>query len=121
MKQDMSYENLPTINRNVLVVVPTEGFLEWARKYPNEDAGLTLKELIADTTAYLIPEQEADAEAWLKRHFKTIFENKLNGWCTDPSLWPKDRSMKTFRKFFRVHYCSSVIDLAKGPIEQEYI
>jgi len=82
-KQDMSYENLLTINRNVLVVVPTEGFLEWARKYP------------------------------------TIFEIELDGWCADPSLWPKDRSMKTFKKFFRVHYCSSVIDMGDGPIERE--
>ena len=121
IKQDMSYENLPTINRNVLIVVPTEGFLAWAKKNPDEDAGLTLKELIADTTAYLIPEQEADAEAWLKRHFKTIFENELNGWYTDPSLWPADRSYRAFKKYFRVHFCSSVIDLAKGAIEREYI
>jgi hypothetical protein len=84
-KQDISYENLPTINRNVLVVVPTEGFLEWARKYP------------------------------------TIFEIELDGWFTDPSLWPKDRSMKTFKKFFGVHYCSSVIDMGDGLIDREYI
>jgi hypothetical protein len=121
MKQDIYYENLPTINRNVLVFEPTEVFLEWAKRSPDDDIELTLKELVTDMTAYLIPEQDADAEAWLRRNFKTIFEIELDGWCTDPSLWPKDRSMKTFRKFFRVHYCSSVIDLAKGPIEQEYI
>ncbi len=121
MKQNMSYENLSTINRNVLVVVPTEGFLEWARKYPDEDMTLNLEELVADSTAYLIPEQEADAEGWLKRNHRIIFEIELDGWCADPSLWPKDRSMKTFKKFFRVYYCSSVIDLGDGPIDQEYI
>jgi len=121
MKQEIYYENLPTINRNILVVEPTELFLEWAKKSPDDDMGLTLKELVADMTAYLIPEQDADAKSWLRRNFKTIFEIELDGWCADPSLWPKDRSMKTFRKFFRVHYCSSVIDLAKGPIEQEYV
>jgi len=121
MKHDMHYENLPTINRNVLVVVLTEGFLEWARKNPDDDVTLNLEELVADSTAYLIPEQDADAESWLKRNFKAIFEIELDGWCTDPSLWPKDRSMKTFRKFFRVYYCSSVIDLGDGPIDREYI
>ena len=121
MKHDMHYENLPTINRNVLVVVPTEGFLAWARKNPDDDAALTLEELVEDSTAYLIPEQDADAESWLKRNFKTVFEIELDGWCADPSLWPKDRSMKTFRKFFRVYYCSSVIDLGDGPIDREYI
>ena len=121
MKQDIYYENLPTINRNILVVEPTEVFLEWAKISPNDDMRLTLKELVADMTAYLIPEQDADAKSWLRRNFKTIFEIELDGWCTDPSLWPKDRSIKTFREFFRVLYCSSVIDLARGPIEQEYI
>jgi hypothetical protein len=120
-QNDIYYENLPTINRNVLVAEPTEVFLEWARKYPDEDAGLTLKELIADTTAYLIPEQEADAEAWLRRNFRTIFDIELDGWCTDPARWPADRSYKAFKKYFRVHFCSSAIDLAKGAIEREYI
>ena len=120
-QNDIYCENLPTINRNILVAEPTELFLEWARKYPDEDAALTLKELIADTTAYLIPEQEADAEAWLRRNFRTIFEIELDGWCTAPSLWPVDRSYKAFKKYFCVRFCSSVIDLAKGAIEREYI
>ena len=121
MEQDMAYENLPMINRNVLVVVPTETFLEWARENPDDDMTLNMEDLTADTTAYLIPEQKADAESWLKRNFKTIFEIELDGWCTDPSLWPKDRSMKTFRKYFRVFFCSSVIDLGNGSIDREYI
>ncbi len=51
----------------------------------------------------------------------TIFEIELDGWCTDPAVWPKDRSLKTFRKFFHVYYCSSVVDLGDGPIDREYI
>jgi hypothetical protein len=120
-QHDIYYEKLPTINRNLLVVQPTEVFLEWAKRYPDEDGALTMKELTADLTTYLIPEQDADAEAWLRRNFKTIFEIELDGWCTDPSLWPTDRSFKAFKKFFRVHFCSNVIDLAKGAIEREFI
>ncbi len=121
MKQNMFHEYPPAINRNVLVVVPTEGFLDWAKKNPDDDEALTLEELVADSTAYLIPEQDANAERWLKRNFKTIFEIELDGWCADPSLWPKDRSMKTFNKFFRVYYCSSVLDMGDGPIDREHI
>ena len=120
-RADIYYENLPTINRNVLVVEPTEAFLEWAKKSPDDDMELTLNELAADMTAYLIPEQDADAESWLRRNFKTIFEIELDGWCADPSLWPENRSFKAFKKFFCVHFCSTVIDLAKGAIEREYI
>ena len=121
MEHEIYYENLPTINRNIIVVEPTEVFLEWARKNPDEDAGLTMKELTADLTAYLIPEQDADAKAWLRRNFKIIFEIELDGWCTDSSLWPTDRSFKAFKKYFRVYFCSNVIDLAKGAILREYI
>ena len=80
-----------------------------------------MDELRVDSTAYLIPEQEPDPDAWLKRNFKTIFEIELDGWCADPSLWPADRSFKVFKKFFRLHYSSTVIDLAKGAIDREYI
>jgi len=37
------------------------------------------------------------------------------------SRWPVDRSFEAIKKFFRLHYCSTVIDLAKGAIEREYI
>jgi hypothetical protein len=121
MKREIYYENLPTINRNVLVVEPTKVFLEWAKKSPDDDMELTLKALVADLTAFLIPEQDADAEAWLRRNFKLIFEIEFDGWCSDPSLWPTDRSFKAFKKFFRVHFCSNVIDLAKVAIVREYI
>ena len=95
--------------------------MKWAKKTPYDDPALTLEKLIEDSAAYLIPEQDMDAEAWLKHNFKTIFEIELDGWCGDPSLWPKDRSMKTFKKFFRVLYSSTVIDLGDGPIDREYI
>lgn len=120
-RADICYENLPTINRNVLVAEPTEVFLEWAKRFPDVDLELTMDELLADSTAYLIPEQEAEPDAWLRWNFKTIFEIELDGWCTDSSLWPTDRSFKAFKKFFRVHFCSNVIDLAKGAIVREYI
>lgn len=121
MKQYKFNENPPTINRNALVVVPTEHFLEWAKKIPYEDDALTLEELVADSTAYLTPEQDANADRWLKRNFKTIFEIELDGWCTDQSLWLEDRSYKIFKEFFHIHYCSSVLDMGDGPIDREYI
>lgn len=121
MKHDIHYENLPTINRNVLVVVPTEYFLNWARKIHVNDMTLTLDKLTEESTAYLISEQDMDADAWLNYNFNTIFEIELDGWCGDPSLWPKDRSIKTFKEYFSYYFCSLAIDLGKGRINREYI
>lgn len=114
-------DNLPTINRNAVFIEPTDVFLEWAREFPDDDLELTLDELRKDNTAYLIPEQKAEPNAWLKRNFNTIFENEFYGWCTDPSLWPKDRSFTSFKKYFKVRFSSVVVDLGKESIRREYI
>jgi hypothetical protein len=118
-QNELTYENLPTINRNAIFIEPTIAFLEWAREVPDADLELTLDELIKDNTAYLIPEQEAEPDVWLGSNFKTIFEIELNGWCMDTTLWPKDRSFKAFKKFFIVHFCSVIVDLGEGLIYRD--
>ena len=118
---EMSFNSLPTINRYVLVIEPTKVFLEWARKFPDEDPTLTLEELLEDTSAYLMPQIDLDPDSWLAQNFRTIFEIELSDWCVDPTLWPKDRSFKSFKEFFSVRFCSIVIDMGEGPIKREYI
>ena len=115
----VSLDNFPTINRFVLVVEPTNVFLEWARKFPDEDPKLTLDELLEDSTAYLMP--HADPDSWLAQNYMRIFELELNDWSVDHSCWPNDLSFKAFTKFFNIRFCSIVIDMAEGPIKRIYI
>ena len=72
-----------------------------------------------EPTAYLIPEVDAEPDAWLKRNFATIFEHELYAWCVDTELWPKDRSFKAFKKFFNIRFCSMVLDMGKEPISRD--
>lgn len=118
-QHEMSLNNLPTINRFVLVVEPTNVFLEWARKFPDEDPKLTLEELFEDTSAYLMP--HIDPDSWLAQNYGKIFEIELYDWSVDPSCWPKDLSFKAFKKFFSVRFCSIVIDMGEGLIKREYL
>lgn len=120
-RQEVTFEMLPTINRNLVLIEPTTVFLDWARKFPGVDQALTLEELLEDNTAYLIPEQEEGPDAWLKRNYKIIFDVELDGWCTDQSLWPKVRSFKAFKKFFTVRFSSLIIELGKGPIDRQFL
>jgi hypothetical protein len=76
----------------------------------------TLAKVQKEPTVYLIPEGDAEPEGYVRRHFKAIFEEELNSWYTDPDLWPKDRSFKTFKKFFSVQVSTMVFDLGKGMI-----
>ena len=90
---------------------PTKDFLEWAKENPDSNPTLTLSELDWENTIYLIPEMETGFEAWLKRNYTAMFEQELDSWCTDESLWPEDRSFKTFKKFFKVSFHSMVFDM----------
>lgn len=120
-RKDVTFEMLPTINRHLVLIEPTTVFLDWARKFPSVDQALTLEELLEDNTTYLIPENEENPDAWLKRNYKIIFDVELDGWCTDPSLWPKVRSFKAFKTFFKVRFSSLIIDLGTGSIDREYL
>jgi hypothetical protein len=109
---------LPIVNRAAVVLEPAQAYLEWARECP-EPIHLTLEELGEEGTVYLIPETVADPKNWLSRNFIAMFENELEAWYTDRAFWPKDRSFKFFKKFFRVRFCSIVLDLGKGSLEKD--
>ena len=107
---------LPTINRCAIVVEPTKAYHEWAKRTPEGDPNSNLSELHWENSVYLIPDMESGFEAWLKRNYAVMFEHELNSWYTDESLWPKNRSFKTFKKFFKVSFHSMVFDMCKNPL-----
>ena len=117
---DSTYD-LPCVNRNAVMVKPTQLFFEWARKTPDLQPELTLDDLRREGTVYLIPEGADDKEVNLiiKRNYSSIFEFELYGWCIDPSTWVQKRSYAKFKKWFDVEVCSMVIDLAGDLIETE--
>ena len=110
---------IPILNRAALVLEPAQAYLEWARECPEALPDLTFNELGEEGTVYLIPETDTDSHRWLKRNFVTIFEHELDAWYRDRAFWPKDRSFKTFKKFFKIRFCSIVLDLGKGSIEKD--
>jgi hypothetical protein len=109
---------LPIVNRATVVLEPAQGYLEWARECPEVIPDLKLKELGEEGTVYLIPETNAEPDRWLRRNFVAMFEHELYAWYTDRVFWPKDRSFKAFKKFFKVRFCSMVLELGKGSIEK---
>lgn len=119
-KNDFTNEEHPMINRSAIVLELTEVYLEWARKCPDSDPDFTLEEAFEDGTVYLIPEVYTEPEKWLKRNYRIMFEHELYAWYTDDTCWPKDRSFEEFKKFFKIRFCSIVLDLCNGLIEREY-
>jgi hypothetical protein len=105
------------INRIAITLIPTEACLDWINSC--DDDKMTLDEIQQDPTTFLVPEGRDESEAQVRRHFKAMFEEELNSWYTDPTLWPKDLSFKAFQKFFTIQISSMVIDLGSGQIVRE--
>jgi hypothetical protein len=105
-----------TINRFAVMLLPTEVCLAWLQSCPEGDAHLTLEELQREPTVFLIPEGRADPETYIRRHYRTMFEEELHSWYTDPELWTKDLSFKNFKRFFTIVVSSVVFDLGSGEI-----
>ena len=113
----LSLADAPLVNRAALVLIPTVAFLDWTRTCPDPDPGITLADLREDPTVVLIPEGD-DPEDWVEEHFLALFENELDGWCTDTATWPRGRDFNLFSGFLDVHLASMVLDLVKGPLRK---
>lgn len=101
------------VNRALLIVKAKQAFVDWVNKHDDEVAELTIEEINKGDTVYLVREyfEDTEQEDIIKEHHEKIFEEKLNGWTTDESLWPKTRDLKSFREWFNVEFHSMVIDL----------
>lgn len=95
------------INRDILIVTPTEEFLKFS--------GLDKKESV-----YFIPEFydfEMEYKSWLRKNFKSIFELEI---CElDEDIRPKKLTFTLFEKYFFVRRLEMGYDLVSEPIYKE--
>lgn len=112
---------MKSINRNVVIVKPSEPFLAWLQSLPTPPENLTLDELRRDSLCLLLPESDSQeaATGLVSKHYKKIFESELMAWHTVKRDWPKKRTLAKFRERFELEFHSEVIDLTDMPIEKE--
>lgn len=98
------------INRSAVIVRPKQPYLAWADQLDN--SGL-LPFVEGEQTVYLLPEYDDDVEAMeiLSQGYDAIFETELEGWHTDESAWPTNRTFAMFREWFTVEFHSVVEDM----------
>jgi hypothetical protein len=107
------------VNRSAIVVIPKQPLLDWLNLVDPGDGDLTLAGMQAEPHVYLIPEVESEEDLgrYLKKVAQGIFEQQLNDWITDDTLWPPDRSFEIFTHWFAVSYHSFVYDFSKQPLK----
>jgi hypothetical protein len=110
------------INRAALLFkykAPAVAWINEAAPYHGSTA-ITAEDVNSDRTVYLISDEVADTpdslERWIKANFKVLFESELEGWYTDPALWPKNRTFALFNKWFEIECHTVLFDTFDGPI-----
>jgi hypothetical protein len=110
------------LNRAALILRYKQPFVDWINAVDPSPSRhiISLAEVGLERTVYLIEvEDEDDLASWLRRHYKEIFEEELNGWYTDPKLWPRDRSLKVLKEWCTFELHTVVLDFGDSPIESE--
>ena len=110
------------INRAAVTLRYKEPGIEWinaADPYPGAQP-LTLESINQDRTVYLISDEDGDDdqsfETWLNESYLALFETELEGWYTDESLWPEDRTREVFDSWFTVELNTVLVDTVGGEI-----
>jgi hypothetical protein len=110
-----------TINRSALIVTPAQPFLDWLHQVDPTSARLTLEDLQREPTIYLVPECDSQDQAieYLGMSVSDIFEEHLDGWYRVPVVWPKERDLPTFQRWFEFSFHSMIVDLGDYALEHE--
>jgi hypothetical protein len=105
------------VNRGALLLRYKEPALRWINEADPHPRGrtLALDAVNEERTVYLIDDSVGDTPAslnrWLRKNYGSLFEAELEGWYTDPDLWPQDRTFKLFREWFQPECHTVLIDL----------
>ena len=110
------------INRAAVILKYREPAVRWINEADpsNDDAGVVIESANEEATVYLISDEDADDPAavnrWIERNFEELFGSELNSWCTDPELWPQDRTIQLFRSWFDIECHTTIVDTVGGEI-----
>ena len=107
------------VNRSVAIIKPKQPYIDWANSFDDGGPTLELVKARADASAYLIKVYDTINQSlrYVERNYAKIFEEELNGWMTDPDIWPQKRNLKMFKKWFDIEIYQLVCDLDKNVIE----
>jgi len=110
------------VNRSAILLKYKAPAIVWINEADphDDDPGSTADSVNEERTVYLISDGDSESDEavkrWIKRNYKVLFEEELEGWYTDPELWPQKRTLKLFREWFEVECHTVLIDTVDGAI-----
>lgn len=110
------------LNRAALILRYRQPFVDWINAVDPSPSSrvLTLAEVNAEHTVYLIPvDDQRGLDEWLDLNHVALFESELEGWYTDPALWPRDLSLNKLKQWCSIELHTIVRDAGGGPLEDD--
>lgn len=106
------------VERSVVIVRPRQPYADWANGIDDDAPRFDLSTHRNEPTAYLVdnPDDLDDLDAVLRKCWRDIFEEELDGWMRDPECWPGNRSFSIFKQWFDCELIVSVTDQGSEPI-----
>lgn len=106
------------VDRTAVVLKPTQVFLDWLQQSDDDLPELTLSQLRANCTVFLVPvfDEPEQAVAYFDERHREIFAAELSGWTTEQSSWPEDMGLETFWRFFELEIHDMVLDLDDADV-----
>jgi len=81
---------------------------------------MSLEEANEDSPAFLIHDYASEEfREWLEENYQVVFENVLEEWYVDPSLWPQDRTLTLFKAWCDIEVHSTIVDLVGASLEED--
>ena len=109
------------LNRAALIIRYKQPFVDWINSVDSEPENtITLTEANQENTVYLVEAEDTEElDDWLDLNYEAVFEDELNGWYTDPALWPDDRSLEFFKTWCGFELHTVIFDAGSSPLEDD--
>lgn len=104
------------LNRIALVVTPKRRFFDWVNGLPEAGPPLDTEEAASHRMVYLAATGDPmpPLNELIDTYWEEIFEEALEEWVLDESLWPVNRTPHVFRDWFHVDSIDGVADMDPG-------
>ena len=97
------------VNRSAITINYKKPFIDWSNALiPEFDMS---EQMLGESTTYLVKGDFDNADKLIKKYFKKIFEEELEGQWTDVNDWPQKRTFRLFEEWFSYSISDLVIEL----------
>ena len=97
------------VNRSAITINYKKPFIDWSNALTPEFE--MSEQMLGESTTYLVKGDFDNADKLIKKYFKKIFEEELEGQWTDEADWPQKRTFRLFEEWFSYAISDLVIEL----------